>query len=96
MTWSETFKNTVLASLTEEQKNDRVVQRLLFIVDRGKIVTQEYLRSESDKWMHLPHLIPLFETHVFDAGESGIETRTPWNAERVFRAKSAKFFSSVK
>lgn len=94
--WSDTFKAVITSALTAEQQTDRIVQRLLFICTRGKDATREYLRSESDKWMHLPQLIPVFEREVFDVGESGIEARSPWNGERVLKAQLERIIPKIK
>ena len=96
MPWSDEFIQAITAQLTEQELVDPIVKRLFLMAGRGQEAAQQYLRSECDKWMHLPKLVPVFERMVFEAGESGLEKRTPWNGERLFRAGGMKLTPPLK
>ena len=77
-----------LEAVFGDEVNDRVNQRLLLALKSGgKEAARIFCINEFDKFITRPKVVAFLEREIFDAGEDGLSTPTPWNSLRRSKLK---------
>ena len=72
-----------LALLVGGHTSSRLYSNLLKAIRvGGKEQARIFCWNEGDKFRDRPDIISFLEKEVFDAGEDGVATKTPWNMSR--------------
>ena len=79
-----------LEELLGEERGLRLYANLIRAIRLGgKEQAKIFCWNESDKFRERPDLVLFLEKEIFDAGDDGLDTETPWNMMRRKKAKKS-------